>query len=153
MLICLLVTALEYIRGIFNRKGFGVILIGMPGMEKRLSRFPQFYSRVGFARHYRALMGGELIFALARHCRSLRLNLGNADLTDVQATASIAPITGGNFPPAASAVRADRAHPVELSVVTDDVVEVAGITLSWAPHRALEYPKKRGELGFCYKVA
>ena len=33
------VTALELIRDIFDRRGVGVILIGMPGMEKRLSRY------------------------------------------------------------------------------------------------------------------
>ncbi len=33
------VTALEFIRDIFDRRGVGVILIGMPGMEKRLSRY------------------------------------------------------------------------------------------------------------------
>lgn len=73
----------------------GVILIGMPGMEKRLSRYPQLYSRVGFAHHYRPLQGDELTFVLTRHW--LRLGLGLDDFTDAQAVASIAQITGGDF--------------------------------------------------------
>jgi len=64
------VTAIEFIRDIFDRTGVGVILIGMPGMEKRLERYPQFYSRVGFAHHYRPLTGDELSFVLSRHWRS-----------------------------------------------------------------------------------
>ena len=49
----------------------GVILIGILGIEKRPSRYPQLYSRVGFAHHYRPLQGDELAFVLASHrCRS-----------------------------------------------------------------------------------
>jgi DNA transposition AAA+ family ATPase len=90
-------NAVEFIRSVFDRKNIGVLLIGMPGMEKRLSRFPQFYSRVGFAHQYRPLTGDELTFVLTRHWRSLGIDLDNADFTDAQAVASIARITGGNF--------------------------------------------------------
>ncbi len=86
-------TALELVRDIFDRTGMGIILIGMPGMEKRMSRYPQLYSRVGFAHHYRPLQGNELTFVLTRHWRRLGLALDDADFTDVQAVAAIARIT------------------------------------------------------------
>ncbi len=85
------VTVLEFIRDIrdirdiFDRRGVGVILIGMPGMGKRLSRYPQLYIRVGFAHHYRPLQGDELSFVLTRHWRKLGLALDEADFTDTQA--------------------------------------------------------------------
>jgi DNA transposition AAA+ family ATPase len=124
-------TALELIRDIFDRTGVGVILIGMPGMEKRLSRYPQFYSRVGFAHHYRALRGDELSFVLTRHWRSLGLDLDDADFTDAQAIASIARITGGNFRLLHRLfVQIGRILKInELSIVTDGVVEAARSTL------------------------
>jgi len=125
------VTALEFIRDIFDRKGVGVILIGMPGMEKRLSRYPQLYSRVGFAHHYRPLQGDELSFVLTRHWRKLGLTLDEADFTDTQAIASIARITGGNFRLLHRLfVQIERILKINgLSVVTDDVVEAARSTL------------------------
>lgn len=125
------VTALEFIRDIFDRRGVGVILIGMPGMEKRLSRYPQLYSRVGFAHHYRSLQGDELSFVLTRHWRKLGLTLDEADFTDTQAIASIARITGGNFRLLHRLfVQIERILKINgLSVVTDDVVEAARSTL------------------------
>jgi len=125
------ITALEFIRDIFDRRGFGVILIGMPGMEKRLSRFPQFYSRVGFAHHYQALTGDELSFVLTRHWRSLGINFDDADFTDAQAIASIARLTGGNFRLLHRLfVQIERIMKInELTVITDDVVEAARSTL------------------------
>jgi DNA transposition AAA+ family ATPase len=121
------ITALELIRDVFDRTGVGVVLIGMPGMEKRLSRYAQFYSRVGFAHHYRALTGDELTFVLTRHWRSLGINLDGADFTDAQAIASIARITGGNFRLLHRLfVQIERIMKInELTVITDDVVEAA----------------------------
>ena len=59
-------TALEYLRDLFDRDDLGLILIGMPGIEKRMSRYPQLFSRVGFAHQYRPLQDQELTFVLTR---------------------------------------------------------------------------------------
>lgn len=118
-------------RDLFDRTGIGVILIGMPGIERRLSRYPQLYSRVGFAHHYRPLQGDELSFVLTRHWRQLGLSLDDADFTDAQAIAAIARITGGNFRLLHRLfVQIERILKINgLSVITDDVVEAARSTL------------------------
>jgi hypothetical protein len=103
----------------------------MPGMEKRLSRYPQLYSRIGFAHHYRPLQSDELTFVLTRHWRRLGLALDEADFTDAQAVASIARITGGNFwLLERMLVQIGRILKInDLSTITDDVVEAARSTL------------------------
>ncbi len=96
-----------------------------------LSRYPQLYSRVGFAHHYRPLQGDELTFVLTRHWRRLGLALDDADFTDAQAVASIARITSGNFRLLHRLfVQIGRILKINgLSVITDDVVEAARSTL------------------------
>jgi DNA transposition AAA+ family ATPase len=124
-------SAVEHLRDVFDRTTIGLMLIGMPGIEKRLARYPQLYSRVGFAHHYRPLQGDELTFVLTRHWRKLGLSLDRADFTDTQAIAAISRITSGNcrllhrlFMQIERILRIN-----ELSVITEDVVEAARSTL------------------------
>jgi DNA transposition AAA+ family ATPase len=92
---------LEVLRDRFDRAGFrdgaGLVLIGLPGIEKRLARYPQLFSRVGFDHHYRPLGAEELRFVLAHKWAELGLAFAPDDYTDAEALAAIARITGGNF--------------------------------------------------------
>jgi DNA transposition AAA+ family ATPase len=90
-------AGLEQVRDDYDRHGWGLVLIGMPGLERRLSRYPQLYSRIGFVHHYRPLGADELLFVLQRQWESLGLRLSPEDFTDSETIAAIARITGGNF--------------------------------------------------------
>lgn len=78
-------STLEQLRDFFDRHRLGLILIGMPGLEKRLARYPQLYSRVGFAHQYRPLSADELRHVLAHHWQRLGLTLDPSDYTDAEA--------------------------------------------------------------------
>jgi len=89
--------SLEHLRDRFDRRATGLLLIGMPGIDRSLSRHPQLYSRIGFAHQYRTLGDDELAFVLTRHWAKLGLTLDLSDFTDAQAVASVGRITRGNF--------------------------------------------------------
>jgi DNA transposition AAA+ family ATPase len=119
-------AALEQLRDHFNRSRLGLVLIGMPGIEKRLSRYPQLYSRVGFVHHYRPLAPEEQAHVLARHWPHLGLD-DREDFTVAEAVAAIARITGGNFRLTGRLVaQIERILEInELRTVTKEVVETA----------------------------
>jgi DNA transposition AAA+ family ATPase len=90
-------TSLEQLRDLYDRSALGLVLIGMPGIEKRLARYPQLYSRVGFVHHFKPLSSEEMHFILQHKWQQLGLQLNLDDFTDVEAVAAITRITSGNF--------------------------------------------------------
>ncbi|GGC97784.1 ATP-binding protein [Tersicoccus solisilvae] len=124
-------NAVEWLRDQYDRTGIAMILIGMPGIEKQFSHYPQLYSRLGFAHQYRPLGHDELLFVLERQWRKLGKTLDPDDFTDAQAIAAVERITRGNFRlPERLLPQIQRVLKInELDVITNDVVEAARSTL------------------------
>lgn len=130
---------LEVLRDRFDRAGFGdgvgLVLIGLTGIEKRLARYPQLFSRVGFVHHYRPLGAEELRFVLAHKWAELGLTFAPDDYTDAEALAAIARITGGNFR-LVQRLFSQIARVLEINrlrTITKEVVETARESLVIGP--------------------
>jgi hypothetical protein len=89
-------ASLEQVRAIFDAGEIGVVLIGMPGLEKRLARYPQFYSRIGFVHEFRPLAAKEIHQLLDQRWSPPGVHLPQHGLSP-EAVAAVIRITGGNF--------------------------------------------------------
>jgi DNA transposition AAA+ family ATPase len=89
--------SLEHLRHIYDECGMGMILLGMPGMEKRLARYPQLYSRIGFVHEFTPLNDDEIRFLLTRRSTVFGITFNPDIFEHVEAMAIIIRITRGNF--------------------------------------------------------
>jgi DNA transposition AAA+ family ATPase len=87
--------SLEQVRDIFDHHGVGLVLIGMPGLHKRLARYPQLSSRVGFVHEFHPLneSGVNHLFLMGWRPPGLML----PDEFPPNVIAAILRVTGGNF--------------------------------------------------------
>ncbi|MEV0168871.1 hypothetical protein [Nonomuraea fuscirosea] len=92
----------------------------MPGIEKRLSRYSQLYSRVGFVHHYKPMSANERAFVLGRSWPHLRLD-------DIDDYATITRITSGNFRLTVRLIgQIERIMKInDMSIVTKEIVDAA----------------------------
>ncbi|MDQ2686311.1 MAG: AAA family ATPase [Armatimonadota bacterium] len=128
-------ASLEQLRDVFDRGHLGLVLIGMPGLERRLSRYAQLYSRVGFVHAYRPLGETEMRFLLQQRWRQMGLVTGEGepredraeDFTDAEAMAAVIRVTGGNWRLLHRLMaQVERLLQInELHTITKEVVEAA----------------------------
>src|SRR5271170_1175264 len=101
-------NSLEQIRSIFDEGTAGLVLIGVPGIEKRIARFPQFYSRIGFVHEFRPLDAAQMQELLEKRWTPAGVTLPDEQLVP-EVIASLIRMTGGNFRTVGSTPHSDRA--------------------------------------------
>ena len=103
----------------------------MPGFERRLARYPQLYSRIGFVHQYRPLDPEDDHPVLGYYWQYTGQTLDPARETDTDAILTIIRITGGNLRLIerlmTQVLRVMNIN--QLDDITPDVIEAARETL------------------------
>ncbi|PZP56508.1 MAG: ATP-binding protein [Micavibrio aeruginosavorus] len=118
-------ACLDQVRYIYDLGGIGIVLIGMPGLEKRLARYAQLSSRVGFVHKFSPLSADQVRKVWTK-LRSSYLNTQKSPISDEAMTAIIR-MTRGNFRLLERLLsQIERVLEInKLSEITLEVVEVA----------------------------
>ena len=121
-------AGLEQLRDLYDRRHIGLVLIGMPGLQKRLARYAQLYSRVGFVHQFQPLSGREFQNVVEHELVQLKLD----SAMDTAVLNSIARVTGGNFRLIQRLfAQIDRVLTINsLATVTTEVVDAARESLA-----------------------
>jgi DNA transposition AAA+ family ATPase len=90
-------ASLEQVRDLYDQNLWGLVLLGMPGIERRLARYPQLYSRVGFVHQFRTLGSDEVRAIITGHSDELGVRLAGDAFANAAGMAAIIRATTGNF--------------------------------------------------------
>jgi DNA transposition AAA+ family ATPase len=89
-------NSLEQLRSIFDKSGLGMVLIGMPGIEKRVARYPQLFSRIGFVHEFRSLSDRDVQVLLEERWAPVGIHLPDSS-PNPEVIAAVIRLTRGNF--------------------------------------------------------
>src|SRR5699024_6686620 len=104
-----------------------MILIGMPGIEKRLARYPRLYSRIGFAHEFDRMIKEKMQHIMEYKWEELRLSVQMEDIANYEAVTSIINIISGNIRLIKRIItQIERILEInKLETITTEVVEAA----------------------------
>lgn len=119
--------AFELIREVYDSGKANFIFIGMPGIEKTMSRFPQLYSRIGFVHQFKNMGNQELKFILEKHLSKLNYSCKDDDYNDQEVISTVLRITNGNFRLVDRVIKqAIRIMKVNcMTTITKEIIEAA----------------------------
>lgn len=118
---------LEILRDIYDQNNIGMVLIGMPGIEKRLSRYPQLYSRIGFAHEFKRMSKTEMSYILEHRWKELGFSLDDQKFDDFESMTKMIKLSNGNFRLLQRLLsQVDRVMEInKLNTITGEVIETA----------------------------
>jgi len=90
-------SSLEQVRDIHDKTKVSILLIGMPNIEKKLSRYAQFYSRVGFVHNFKPIENAEIQSVIKAKASELGIIIEPETISIKEALAEVVRTTKGNF--------------------------------------------------------